>query len=156
MRNLCQFLLMKNKESGKLKLIIEMSGIEAKDAMSNGSLSEFIAMNISETKVETKKSTVKVIEKEEPVAKKQEVEKTQAADRSEETQSSKDTTEKHTEVESKYDFTEVQKILSKVAAAGHGAKIQGLIKDCGVDTLSAVPVSEYENLVKEAKVLING
>jgi hypothetical protein len=49
----------------------------------------------------------------------------------------------------------VQKILSKVAAAGHGSKIQGLIKDCGVGTLSEVPVEKYNGLVGKANELLD-
>jgi hypothetical protein len=66
-----------------LKLIIEMSGIEAKDAMKNGSLNEFLSMNISE---DAKEKTVVV--KEEQVSKKHEEEEHQVQDQSEETQSS--------------------------------------------------------------------
>jgi hypothetical protein len=66
----------------------------------------------------------------------------------------KDESPEETSAEVKYpDISEVRGLLADKSRAGHTAEIQALLVKHGCKKLSEVPPSEYEALMKEARLI---
>ena len=55
--------------------------------------------------------------------------------------------------EPKVSLEEVRAVLAEKSVAGHRVEVQALIRECGVDKLSAVDPSHYASLKAKAEVL---